>query len=190
MIGFQLAQLTSIQMGIDFDTNAVRFVAFRDPLPALNVFSSSVLGNQARFLFNDVSGVGLDLTACDTLFMACFRVVGAGGTTTPVTINNGFTEFSDLNGPFTTTNLNGSIIIRPGMTCPSIAINATVVNPRCNGDANGSITLAVTAATAPTPTRGATAPSPLEIAQGLLRALTKLPLAVVVETPPQCAPLR
>ena len=144
VIGSQLGNVVTFQFGIDFDTARLNFVRLENALAILPGLQTSIFGgDQLRILFEDRSAVGVDLNACDTLFEACFAVRSGAGTTVSLDFDRGFNEVAALDSTVIVTANNGSIEIEAGASCDPIVITETLVQPRCNGESNGSISLAV-----------------------------------------------
>ncbi len=139
IIGYQLGDVTGFTLDFDADAAVGTFADTSNVNAALRG-SLSVDAATGTITFAPATAVNLD--ACDTLMQICYLLVGTPQTSSPVTLG-GASVVNDASGTVSFTEIDGSIKVTGMVPCPSVMVDPTATFVSCNGDSDGTITLAV-----------------------------------------------
>lgn len=105
-----------------------------------NVNHSALNNSTVRFIWEDVTALGVTLPDDARLFRICFTTLAEG--ISAVSFSNGDVSFNDTEGVFK--GSNGSVTIATVQSCPPLVLsNSEVTDISCNGAADGAITINV-----------------------------------------------
>ena len=143
LIGYRLGEVTAFDLTLEYDETLLTF-SDTGSVDVLLRGGLTVDAPNDRIAF-DTAGIGSrGLFACDTLATLCFELIGANGTQSPVGIA-GASTVTGVTGaqPFDRVageiRINGTVVL----PCDTLTVTPTVGFPSCNGDDDGTITLAV-----------------------------------------------
>ena len=124
VLGFMLEDVESFQFDLVTDPTVVTFIEEININPALamnSLITSDPAAGSRRYLFG-LAGMNPAITIgdCDTLFQACYTLIGADGDDTNVAFG-GTVEVNNATGPFVDSTYNGTILIDGGTPPPPTA---------------------------------------------------------------------